>query len=354
MTLQSHHDEVPQTDPKLWIPVDGDTFTTRDGFIFNVFGYEHPSNRVFAFLKYIPATFQKLFKVEYLENTWNLEEQTLFRAENLYTAQNYRTFLESFRKNFPDYLYYCPFRKKDIISAPLDSIKKVFIPRDCLHNLTSLETKDDLQTTTLNLVNLLSAESNIGLEDFGVHGSVALNMHTSKSDIDLVVYGAQNFRMLEATINRLVEAGKLSYKFSNRLDACRRYKGKYMNKIFMYNAIRKPEEIKGEYGKLQYDAVAPVSFTCSVEDDSEAMFRPATYKIRGYEPVHAGTLIEGQVPETVVSMIGCYRNVARIGERINVSGMLERAENVETRQVSYQVVVGTAISEEEHIWPFQN
>jgi predicted nucleotidyltransferase len=35
--------------------MDGDTFITREGFILNVFGYEHPENRVFAFLKYIPS-----------------------------------------------------------------------------------------------------------------------------------------------------------------------------------------------------------------------------------------------------------------------------------------------------------
>ena len=354
MELQTHHVEVPQTDLKRWIPADGDTFTTRDGFIFNVFGYDHPFKRVFAFLKYIPAKFQKLFNIEYLENIWNFEEQKLFRAENLYTARNYQAFLETFRKNFPDYVYYCPFRRKEIISAPLDSIEKVFVPRDCLRDLTELETKDDLQRMSFDLVDLLSTESDIGLEDFGIHGSVALNMHTSKSDIDVVVYGAKNFRMLEATIDRLVETGKLSYKFSNRLDACRRYKGKYLNKIFMYNAIRKSEEIKGEYGKLQYDAMTPVEFTCRIHDDTEAMFRPATYKIRDYDLTRAGELGEGRIPETVVSMIGCYRNVARRGERVSVSGMLERAENVETGQVFYQVVVGTAINEEEHIWPLKN
>jgi predicted nucleotidyltransferase len=50
-------------------------------------------------------------------------------------------------------------------------------------------------------------------------------------------------------------------------------------------------------------------------------------------------------------MIGCYRNVAKNGDKIRVSGMLERAENVETGEVFHQVVVGTSISEEEHIWP---
>jgi predicted nucleotidyltransferase len=50
-------------------------------------------------------------------------------------------------------------------------------------------------------------------------------------------------------------------------------------------------------------------------------------------------------------MIGCYRNVARRGDRVQVSGMLEQVENLETGEVFHQVVVGTGISEEEYIWP---
>ena len=35
---------------EIWVPMDGDTFVTKDGFIMNTFGYEHPDDRVFAFL----------------------------------------------------------------------------------------------------------------------------------------------------------------------------------------------------------------------------------------------------------------------------------------------------------------
>jgi len=80
----------------------------------------------------------------------------------------------------------------------------------------------------LDLIDLLSSESAITVEDFGVHGSIALNMHTPKSDIDFVVYGAQNLRKLEKTVGMLVEAGTLNYVFNNRLDAARRYKGRYL------------------------------------------------------------------------------------------------------------------------------
>ncbi|MGQ9551279.1 MAG: nucleotidyltransferase domain-containing protein [Candidatus Bathycorpusculaceae bacterium] len=335
-----------------WIPADGDTFATKEGFIFNVFGYEHPERRVFAFLKYIPSIFKTFFQVDLLERTWKYERTQLFRAERLYTAQNYQSFIETFRNQFPEYVYFCPFRGKEVISAPLSSVQKVYVPKDRLSFLTELECPDTLQRMTLDLVCLLSKESGVAMADFGVHGSVALGIHASESDIDIVVYGSQNFRKLEKTIERLVEARTLSYIFNNRLDAARRFKGRYMDKIFMFNAVRKPEEIRSKYGLFKYTPIAPITFQCSVKDDSEAMFRPAVYKIEDFKPADsASKLTKERIPELVVSMIGCYRNVARQGCKIKVSGMLERVENIDEDRLFHQVVVGTGTSEEEYIWP---
>ena len=340
------------TVPKNWVPTDGDTFVTKEGFIFNVFGYEHPNNHVFSFLKYVPFKFKKLFSVLFLERTWKYKRLKLFRAEKLYTAKNYQTFLETFRKNFPDYVYFCPFREREVISAPLNSIEEVYVPRECLRSLISIKRKDALQKMTLKLIDLLSSQSGVPVEDFGVHGSIALNMHTSQSDIDFVVYGAQNFRELEKTIERLVGERAVSYVFNNRLDAARRYKGRYLKKIFMYNAVRKPEEIKSRYGTYKYSSLAYVKFRCTVKDDSEAMFRPAIYRIEDYQPNNASsTISRDKIPKVVASMIGCYRNVAKHGDNIEVSGMLERVESLETGAVFHQVVVGTATNEDEYVWP---
>jgi predicted nucleotidyltransferase len=239
-----------------------------------------------------------------------------------------------------------------VISAPLGSVKKVYVPRECLRFLTKLKRKDSLEKMAVDFIVLLSSESGIAMEDFGVHGSIALNMHTPKSDIDIVVYGSQNFRKLEKTISKLAEAETLSYLFNNRLDAARRYKGQYKNKVFMYNAVRKPDEVDSKYGAFKYSPIASVKFRCTVKDDKEAMFRPAIYKIKDYEPANpTSALSRNKIPELVVSMIGCYRNIARQGDKIEVSGMLEQVENVETATVFHQVVVGTGTIEEEHIWP---
>ena len=193
--------------------MDGDTFVTKDGFIMNTFGYEHPDDRVFAFLKYIPAQYKQLFNVEMLTRTWKFGSseltKQLFRAEKLYTAKNYQTFIEAFRKTFPNYIYFDQTRGKELITAPLDAIEQVFVPKDRLVWLQNLKKPDKLQTMSLLLVDLISKESGVPCSDLGIHGSIALEMHAPESDIDFVVYGTNNFRMVEDAIQRLVNENKL-------------------------------------------------------------------------------------------------------------------------------------------------
>jgi predicted nucleotidyltransferase len=82
------------------------------------------------------------------------------------------------------------------------------------------------------------------------------------------------------------------------------------------------------------------------------MYRPAIYKITNYQPQDAQSEVAlEQTPTIVMSNIGCYRNVARAGQQIKVAGTLEKAQNTKNGSVFYQVVVGTATSEEEFIWP---
>ena len=337
---------------KAWISRDGDTFSTKEGFLFYVFGYEHPKSRVLCFLKYIPFELKPHFPIRFLRQKWKLGNVELARPEKLYTAQNYQKLLETFRSRFPQYIYFCHYRGKEVISVPLVDVEKIYVPKECLQRLFEKKRKDSLQQQALELISLLSNESKVPLDDFGIHGSVALNMHTAKSDIDLVVYGSRNFRSLEKAIDKLVEEYVLRYIFTKKLDRARKHRGRYEDKIFVYNAVRKIGEINGQYGNHKYVPMRDVTFSCEVVDDKEAMFRPALYQIKNYQPLEqASRLVEDEVPTKVVSMIGYYRNVARRGEKITVSGTRERVENVETGETSYQVVVGTGMHEDEHIWP---
>jgi predicted nucleotidyltransferase len=291
-----------------------------------------------------------------LSRTWrfgtNPLTSQLFRAEKLYTAKNYQTFVEAFRKTFPSYLYYDQTRSKELITAPLETIEQVFVPKDRLVWLQNLPKPDGLQKTALTLVKLISKESGVDCCDFGIHGSIALDMHAPESDIDFVVYGTNNFRVVEETIQRLVNENKLSHISSNRIEAARRFVGKYQGKIWMYNATKKLEEIKTRFGDYTYTPLAQMRFIASVCDDTETMYRPAIYKISNYQPQDDQSELDlDKIPVQVVSNIGCYRNVARTGQQIKVSGTLEKAQSTKDNSVFYQVVVGTATSEEEYIWP---
>ena len=337
---------------KDWIPRDGETILTKEDFIFYVFGYEHPKNRVFAFLKYIPSKLAHDFPIRFLKQKWNLENIKLSRPEKLYTAKNYRAMLETFRKRFPHYLYCCPFRGKEVLSVPLKQIKKVYLPGDSLQTIFNKEKKDKLQTETVELVSLLSKESKLPLTEFGIHGSVGLNMHSEYSDIDLVVYGSENFKKLETTINKLAEEKVLTHVCTKKIDYARKHRGRYNNRRFVYNAVRKYDEIDAPHGKLKYTPIKNINFICKVVEDNENMFRPAIYSIKKYQPDnHASELADEQVPTRVLSMIGYYRNVARKGDCIKVSGTLEQVKTIETGKENYQVIVGTATREKEFIEP---
>jgi len=343
-------------DAAIWVPADGDTFVTQDGFIMNTFGYEHPADRVFAFLKYIPAKYKDLFDVEMLTRTWKFGSKPLtsqlFRAEKLYTAKNYQTFIEAFRKSFPNYLFYDTTRGKELITAPLDKIEQVFVPKDRLVWLQNLKNPDPFQQMALEIIDLVHKESGVPYADLGLHGSTALEMHSQESDIDFVVYGTRNFRIVEETLQRLVNQGTLSYIAGNRIEAARHFVGKYKGKIWMYNSTKKLEEIKGQYGDYTYQPLAPVRFWATVCDDTETMYRPAIYKITGYKPMDPQSELPlEQTPAIVTSNIGCYRNVARAGSQIKVAGTLEKATSTKNGSTFYQAVVGTATSEEEYIWP---
>ena len=139
----------------------------------------------------------------------------------------------------------------------------------------------------LELITLLSKESGVSLSHFGMHGSIAFNMHSEESDIDFVVYGSGNFRVVEETIDRLVNAGTLRYIFGNKLDRARKFKGKYKDKIWMFTAARIPKEVTEKYGEFRFIPVALLKFQCTVNDDTEAIFRPAIYKIADYKPSDA-------------------------------------------------------------------
>jgi len=107
---------------------DGDAVVTTHGFVFYVFGYEHPSDRYHGFLKYVPEALSDRFDLEWLDVTWEMRGTTLVRPRELYSPESYPRLLEAFRRNFPAYLHRSEQLGRLMITLPRDHIARVYRP----------------------------------------------------------------------------------------------------------------------------------------------------------------------------------------------------------------------------------
>jgi len=317
---------------------DGDIIYTKDGFIFYVFGYCHPKNRVTAFLKYIPQEYAEDFKLEWIDHKWIFKNEVLVRPKQLFTPKIYRELIRVFNEKFSEYLLYSDNLKKYIFAIPERKIEEIYTPKTALSNLLKKSSRDELEEKAVNLIKLLSKHSGVSLDFFGVHGSISLGMHTEKSDIDIAIYGAQNYLKVLVTIKNMEKEDLLKVSRKNIVEYLRCNTGWFSGRRFVVNAIRLPSEIRHCH---EFRAVASVLAICKVLDNSEAMFRPAIYRIKVLEVLMGDS--RAYKARELASMIGLYRNIAKKGDLLIVRGMLEEA--VDDKNY-FRIVVGTGLSEE--------
>lgn len=311
---------------------DGDILVTKHGFVFCVFGYEHPEARLVSFLKYVPASYAPLFELEWLPHKWRYGGRTLVRPRELYGPEEYREVVRVFRERFPEYVYYESDLGKWIVAVRLDSIVRAYEARESLRALMEKKTRDELEQRAVELVELLSRESRVPVENFGIRGSVAMGMHTEHSDVDLAVYGAEEYRRVLGTLRLLEEEGEVVLHRRNPYERIRLNCGSFRGARFVVNAVRREDEIPRE--RRRYRPLGAVEALCRVVDDRECVFRPAIYGVECLSP-------RLEEVEQVVSMVGLYRCIAREGSLIRVSGVLEEVRGPGGELEYSRIVVGT-------------
>jgi len=330
-----------------WPPRDGDVILTKKGFIFYTFGYNHPKDQIITFLKYIPLKYKDFFdaKINFLEWQWMLNNETLVRPTELYYGD---TLLSILRENFPEYLYFSKVFNKEIIVVPKPEIKTIFVPKKGFSLLANKENPDKLEKEAISLIKLLSKTSKVPLNNFGIHGSILLGTHNEKSDIDIAVYGASNFKKIKDSVRTLESLNpSIEYLFENKYDTLRRNRGLYNSRRFVINATRQKEEIQEVYGNKVYTPLTDISFQATITDNAEAVFRPAHYKISDF--INLGSSFPQVIPNEVISMISQYRDIAGVGEHIRGKGVLEEVRS--KRETTYRIVVGSG-RPHEYIEPY--
>jgi predicted nucleotidyltransferase len=323
--------------------VDGDIIKTNDGFIFYVFGYEHPEDRYITYLKYVPERFKSLFKIEFLPWVWKLEGEKYVRPVNLYSPENIQEIIRVFSEHFPQYVYECPYNSKVLVSVPRDMVERIFKPGEALSKLMSKTNRLPVENVAIEWIELTSSEADVDLKSFGIHGSLCLGMISEKPDIDVVVYGGLNFRKVRSTVSRLVSSkGVMSYMYENEFDKLRKNKLSYKGFKVIFNAVRGLDEIRDVYGAYRRMPMKTVKFRCMVESAEESFFRPAIYSISEYRAVNEESRLPPEMrPKEVVVMDSRYRGLAYEGDMLEVQGLLEREVSTSSNIEKYRVVVGS-------------
>ena len=323
---------------------DGDAVLTTHGFIFYVFGYEHPADQYHGFLKYVPRDRSEAFEVEWLDLGWRMEGRDIVRPLELYSPVSYEKIVQGFREHFPEYLFRSEQLDRWMITVPRDRIKRVFRPSERLKEILERGATDSLEGEALSLIQKLAEISGVSLDSFGVHGSISLGTSREESDIDLSVYGASNFRLVKKGLLEAEEARLLSLKRGDRAERKRLNSGVYRGRDFVVNATRLVSEIDDK--PRSYRPIGPVEAECLCVMDEEAMFRPAVYGVQECTSPDEAVDVSG-VTE-VVSMIGSYRDLVSRGERMRVRGFLE--EVAQGDESWLRVVVGSGRAGEYLDW----
>jgi predicted nucleotidyltransferase len=329
---------------------DRDFIQTVEDFLFCVIGSVHPTDRIISYVKYIPAE----------GGVWRRGEKGFKRIMRYYTMLDLIGTL-NFLEKYPEYLYDSDVMGIRISAVPLNRVLMHFKPEDKMRELANANRLDYLQSKALNLALIISDESGVPLEFFGVTGSILLDIHQSFSDIDLTVYGVESNMRVKEALKRIYLLNKFGVRRFNSEEArewClnksemypltyeeakilldRRWnRGVFQGTMFSIHPVKLEDEVNEKYGDKIFRFEGMITIEATVLDDSEIDFMPSVYAVGDVK------VIEGPPVKDIrelVSYEGLYSGLASKGERVRAYGKLERVIDIKRNEEYYRVLVGS-------------
>jgi len=327
---------------------DRDYLETTDSLFFAVVGNEHPKDRVLAYLKYLPDSHGK----------WGKKRNRFTRSIRYYSATSIMRTVNFLAKRYPQYVFQD--ERSDVVfsAVPRGRIVKHHRPERRLEEMRVSQHLDRLEKKTTQLAAILSARSGVPPTRLGVTGSILIDVQTSFSDIDLIVYGVKESGQVKEALLQLYANGEPFQRFTGSTLStwCREQcsvhplmieeakaiyarswnKGMYKNTVFSVHPVRKTG---GEwFGELLFRSQGIVEISARVTDASDSRFLPATYRVTKVQPEKS----EFRNLDRVVSYESLYGDIARKDDVIVVRGKLEEAIDRSGRMKYRRVLVGSA------------
>jgi predicted nucleotidyltransferase len=328
---------------------EGDLIETRAGIVFDVKGLVHPPDRVIAFIRYFPDE----------KGDRKRNRTTYGKVYSL--SKRY----ELLRERFPQYLVYDPVFDETLCEVPVADVEKHYKPIEKMKELRSSENLDPLASKALKFAELLREEADIPRESVGISGSILVDLQTSNSDVDPIIYGSENCRRAYSALRSMIKKKHMDVKpyasedlkrlfdfrskdtdmkFEDfvRTESRKVMQGKFEGTDYFVRFVKNWGEIDENYGDIQYRNVGYSKIEAIVVDDSEATFTPCTYAVEKVKSVEGPRF---EPIEEIASFRGRFCEQAASGEKITAQGKVERATNCKRNRAYFRLLVGNKPSD---------
>jgi len=329
-------------------PIEGDLFKDLNGIIFDVKGLVYPPNKAIAFPRFVP------------DPSGNRKHEGV-AYKKIYALSTRFKFLE---RKFPQYILYDPIFDERLCEVPFESVKEYYKPVDRLQELRLSNELDKLEMCALKFFEHLKDHVNVPWSKIGTSGSLLTKLHTPNSDIDPIVYGSENCRNVYEALKAMPEDAesvlrfysneeleelfrfrfqgtRVSFKDFVRTESRKVLQGKFKGRDYFMRFVKDWNEAKERYGTIRYKNVGYAKIRSEIEDDSEAIFTPNSYKIRNVN------ILEGvRFPiEEIASFRGRFCEQAKKGEVVIAQGKVERVTDSRQNREYFRLLLGNKPSD---------
>jgi predicted nucleotidyltransferase len=327
---------------------EGDLIKTENHVIFDVKGLVHPPNKLIAFPRYIPSP----------QGTRGSQKDLYSK---IYSFSERFKFLE---QNMPNLIVHDPVFDETLCEVPIGIVEEHYEPIEKLRLLRTSKKLGDLERKAVQLAETLKEAADIPWSAIGISGSVLVGLHTSKSDIDPVVYGVENCRRAYVALENLLKDNASQFKpysreelqalfdfrskdtimsfgdFS-RVEKRKAFQGMFDGTDYFIRFVKDWSQVSEQYGDVCYKNSGYAKITATIADDSEALFTPCTYRIENVKVAEGPKL---EPIREIVSFRGRFCEQVPTNPRepttIEAQGKVELVTNNKTGETYYRLLIG--------------
>jgi uncharacterized protein len=252
------------------------------------------------------------------------------------TTEQANTFLQAYH---PEYLHYSTILDAQLHAVATGRIIKHHHPKQRLQQIFLSQQRDKVEQDLFDLCQLFQ-QNGLELSQVGVTGSILIGVQQSSSDVDVVIYDREHFHKARAITADLIskqllgDLGDKDWQEAYARRSCtlslqeyiwherRKFnKGLINGRKFDLNFV----DAQTQSVPINYQKCGGINIQCKIIEDRYGFDYPAKF------------VIDHETFNMVVCFIASYTGQAFVGETVEISGLLERAEDGSKR-----VVVGSS------------